>query len=148
MNYYAARQRESDQRWDFTCRNDNRIWPVGNCAERVACSCALDPRRAYTPDPDCERCGGRGRVDNPEHCGGHDTPGEAERCYAEYLLAEITEVSWAHWAGCVICDTPTKHGLQTRQPNGDQWALCDAHRTHDQVRELAPQRISEICSSY
>ena len=32
MNYYEARKRESDGRWDYTCMNDGRIWPIGNCA--------------------------------------------------------------------------------------------------------------------
>ena len=36
MNYYKARQIASDdstERYHFTCRNDDRIWPVGYCAE-------------------------------------------------------------------------------------------------------------------
>jgi hypothetical protein len=32
MNYYMPRQRDTDKRWDYTCKNDNRIWPVGYCA--------------------------------------------------------------------------------------------------------------------
>lgn len=32
MNYLQARKRISDGRWAFTCRNDERIWPVGYCA--------------------------------------------------------------------------------------------------------------------
>lgn len=32
MNYYQARQRK-DKRWDFTCRNDDQIWPVPPCSE-------------------------------------------------------------------------------------------------------------------
>lgn len=31
MNYYKARQRESDGRWDYTCQNDGRVWSVGYC---------------------------------------------------------------------------------------------------------------------
>lgn len=33
MNYYGARQREGDKKWDYTCKNDNRVWPVGYCAQ-------------------------------------------------------------------------------------------------------------------
>lgn len=33
MNYYDARQRKTDKKWDYTCMNDGRIWPVGYCAD-------------------------------------------------------------------------------------------------------------------
>lgn len=33
MNYAQARQRESDGRWDYTVRNDDRIWRTGYCAD-------------------------------------------------------------------------------------------------------------------
>ena len=32
MNYYGPRQRK-DGKWDYTCRNDGHIWPVGYCHE-------------------------------------------------------------------------------------------------------------------
>lgn len=31
MNYYGARKRESDGRYDYTCMNDRQIWPIGYC---------------------------------------------------------------------------------------------------------------------
>lgn len=31
MNYAAARQRQSNGRWDWTVRNDDRIWRVAPC---------------------------------------------------------------------------------------------------------------------
>jgi len=34
MNYYQARQRK-DGRWDFTCKNDDRVWPAGLCAQHT-----------------------------------------------------------------------------------------------------------------
>jgi hypothetical protein len=33
MNYYEARQTNDKTGWHYTCRNDDRIWPVGYCAE-------------------------------------------------------------------------------------------------------------------
>jgi len=34
MNYYDARQRQSDQKWDFTCHNRRTgTWAVGKCAD-------------------------------------------------------------------------------------------------------------------
>lgn len=35
MNYEQARQRESDGRWDWTVRNDDRIWATGPCGEHT-----------------------------------------------------------------------------------------------------------------
>jgi hypothetical protein len=32
MNYAEARQRESDKRWDWTVRNDDRIWRSEPCS--------------------------------------------------------------------------------------------------------------------
>lgn len=32
MNYYEPRQK-TDGKWHYTCRNDDRIWPVGYCAD-------------------------------------------------------------------------------------------------------------------
>lgn len=32
MNYYEARKRASDNRWDWTCMNDGKIWKTGPCA--------------------------------------------------------------------------------------------------------------------
>lgn len=46
MNYYGARQRKDDGRWNYTCTNDGMTWPVGYCredggheTEREACEC-------------------------------------------------------------------------------------------------------------
>lgn len=33
MNYYKASQRKDTKRWDYTCTNDNRTWPIGYCRE-------------------------------------------------------------------------------------------------------------------
>lgn len=69
MNYYQARQRESDGRWAFTCRNDDNIWPVGWCARIDGCGhhdTADEARRCYArwlseqPDYDSFVRGARG----------------------------------------------------------------------------------------
>lgn len=31
MNYYGARQKQDTKKWDYTCRNDDKICPVGYC---------------------------------------------------------------------------------------------------------------------
>ena len=166
MNYYDARQREGDKRWDYTQMNDGRVWPVGYCAPKVACEC-WSIERGYAADPHCDKCGGLGRVDNPDYCGGHDTAEGARECFARYLLDGWREESYGDWTGCeaVIvtaltddlgggagekrerCDTPTKKGLTTRPPLGHGFPLCDEHRTFDQLKQLAPSDAGQITAS-
>lgn len=33
MNYYQARQRQSDRRWDWTVRNDDRYYRIAPCVD-------------------------------------------------------------------------------------------------------------------
>ena len=153
MNYYDARQRGEDGPWDFTCRNDDRIWAVGFCARRVPCECGTI-ETAYRPKEDCENCGGHGWVDNPNYCGSHETVEEARACFRSYLLADISEESYGEWTGCAAyvngqkCDKPTKQGLETRPPLGESFALCDEHRTFECLRFLAAHDAGQITASY
>ena len=77
----------------------------------------------------------------------HDTAEEAVQCFHTYLLDDISEVNYSDWMGCVVCDAPTKKGLQTRQPLGHDYPLCDEHRTEEKVRELDPTP-GRIIASY
>ena len=172
MNYYDARQRQDDKRWDYTRMNDGVIWPVGYCDSRSPCQCWLDAcnqgRILRAGDPGCEKCGGTGRVDNPDYCGSHDTAEEARKCFARYLLDGWREESYGHWMGCEAiivtaltddvgggagekrepCDTPTKRGLTTRPPLGHGHALCDEHRTLEHLKALVPAEAGQIVASY
>lgn len=147
MNYYDARQRESDGRWDYTSANRRTgTHPVGYCAERTACECVLRSP-AYGADPNCSVCGGDGRVLNPAYCGSHDTPDEARECFTRYLLDGSREEDYGDWTGCEVCDKPTKKGLTTRPPLGDGHPLCDEHRTIGQLRALT-KPVGQITASY
>lgn len=46
MNYYAARQ-HVDGGWHFTCRNDERVYPVGPCREHRPHPERVDAERCY-----------------------------------------------------------------------------------------------------
>jgi hypothetical protein len=152
VNYYDARRREDDKRWDYTVLNDGRCHPVGYCASSTACECwrrAMDAGVILTRgEANCQRCGGSGWVDNPEYCGSHDTEAEARACFARYLLAGWREESYGNWIGCHVCDAPTKKGLATRPPLGNSYALCDEHRTFEQLQTLAPTDAGQITASY
>lgn len=73
----------------------------------------------------------------------HATPEEARECFRKYLLDGSRELTYADWTGCEVCDTPTKKALSTRPPLGNDHALCDEHRTLEQLEALteAPERI-------
>jgi hypothetical protein len=147
MNYYDARKRQDNQRWEYTSANRRLgTHPVGYCAAWAACECAMRAP-AYRADPDCEICGGEGRVANPDYCGGHDTAEEARECFTRYLLDGAREEDYGDWTGCEVCDTPTKKGMTTRPPLGNGHALCDEHRTPDQLRELT-STVGQITASY
>ena len=34
MNYYKPRQKKDTLKWQFTCRNDDNIYPVGYCYDK------------------------------------------------------------------------------------------------------------------
>jgi len=83
-----------------------------------------------------------------EH-GGHETPEEACECFRRYLLDGWREETYGDWTGCEWegCDTPTKKGLTTRPPLGDGLALCDEHRTPENLEALTPS-VGLITASY
>lgn len=95
MNYYAARERLSDGRFDFTCRNDDKTWPVGYCheyrqwsasdfnfmSEEAAAREAEKLNQKYEP------------VREAFHSDGHATAEEAQACYRRFLLDTRLEFS-------------------------------------------------------
>lgn len=115
MNYYDARQRQDNKRWDYTRMNDGHISPVGYCGDA-------------------------------DHA--HDTAEAARECFARYLLDGWREENYGNWAGCAVCDVPTKKGLTTRPPLGHGYPLCDEHRTLEQLKQLAPTDAGQITASY
>lgn len=83
-----------------------------------------------------------------EH-GPHETADEARECFRRYLLDGQREEAYGDWTGCEWegCDTPTKKGLTTRPPLGHGFALCDEHRTAENLEALTPD-VGQIMASY
>lgn len=77
----------------------------------------------------------------------HATVEEAQECFRRYLLDDPREESYADWAGCVVCDAPTKEGLRTRYPLGYGFAFCDEHRTVEQLEVRVPS-VDTVAASY
>jgi hypothetical protein len=128
MNYYDARQSKLTGRWDFTCKNNDKIWPTGYCA---------GPKVAE----------GHPHVDK-FHDGGHDTEEEARECYRQYLLDNELRFSDGEGASsqhrCRVCNEFTSgYG----ELNHALFPLCDKHRTREEVEKLiGPPGL--IISSY
>ena len=138
MNYYAARQRK-DGRWDYTCRNDDHIYPVGYCS----------PYR----EPNGEWYWSENSIKKYQaekefhHEDGHATAEEACECYRKYLLdttlyLDGSSNNTAH--KCKICDVWTNRYAQV--DGTYTYDLCDLHRTREVVETLFDS-VGEIWSS-
>lgn len=130
MNYYDARIRKTDGRWDYTCRNDGKVWPVGYCMpwDRIAKADVNFPGLGPLDDTHKDK----------HHDGGHETPDEARACYRQYLLDHHVRLDrnsgMAHYP-CRVCQVLTNGSASVKYHT---WPLCDAHRTQEQVEKLLP----------
>src|SRR5688572_23248514 len=79
MNYYAARQRLKDQRWDYTL-NDR---PYGYCREYVDPDQYPESIREYMTENEVQKTRA---FQHKYHRDGHATEQEACDCYKEYML--------------------------------------------------------------
>lgn len=118
MNYLKAAQRQKGGRWDFTCTNDGKVWPVGYCQGDSG-------KEHYTGE-------------HPEkfHNDGHETAEEAALCYHQYTLD--TALRFGRDSNqqrkCHKCGEWTQGvgflGTTTLL------ILCEAHQTRGVVEEL------------
>lgn len=131
MNYYEPRQRQSDQRWDFTCQNDDHVWSVGYC-------------RAYRSDYDRESFADK------YHADGHETAEAAAECYRQFVLDQHLRLMGEGRPGehrqCEVCGEMTSLFAEIR--NGSIWPLCKAHNNRETVAGLYSEAPMRIVSSY
>ena len=145
MNYYAARQRK-DGRWDYTCRNDDFIHPVGYCSKyRPLTDGSL---KGMYPDDYLEQKEKERVVfkDN-YHEDGHATKEEACECYTRHLFDTTLRLDGNledTQRKCKICSEWTTGYAQVN--NGSMYDLCDQHRTREIVETLFGT-VGEIWSS-
>ena len=132
MNYLKARQRQSDKRWDYTCMNDRRIWPIGYCHEW----------REYTPEERKTYCMNDGWYEEYEsrkakyHSTGHATPEEACACYKEYQLDTALRFGTQpnRKEQCLVCGEWTQ---QMAMVGGyETYVLCEKHANREEVEKL------------
>jgi hypothetical protein len=144
MNYYAARQRQ-DGRWDYTCMNDGRIWPVGYCMPYKEWWIDLKEKMGYETRP--EEIARYQAHQAQYHADGHATAEEACECYRQYLLDHKVQLNRS-WDGgqfrCQVCGEWTQLFAEV---DHQTFNLCEKHNTQEQVGLLFGP-IGEICSSY
>lgn len=122
MNYYDAKKRVEDGRWDYTCNNH----PTGYC-------------KKYT-EIDSNFYGEHYKLEyaataHKHHCDGHLTEEDARKCYLEYMLDHRLRFSQMsnQQLKCKICDEWTQG---VAEMDCQLIVLCDKHKTREIVETL------------
>ncbi len=149
MNYYDARQRSDDKRWDYTVANKRTgTYAIGYCT-------GWDPK---TLEYFTEKFGAseaemffkdqeeRSKFKNKYHDNGHETKEEACACYRSYLLDH--HLSFDSYKDeqrkCVICQSWTqKYASVSHEAD---YPLCEQHLNRESVEKL--YHVGYSMSSY
>jgi hypothetical protein len=138
MNYYKARQRESDQRWDYTCSNKRTgCYPVGYCHEWRDWSENLKNSKEYEKYL---------QFKHKHHSDGHATAEESEGCYKEYLIDHRLNLDMKFnnmQRKCEVCQSYTESFAEI---DGISIVLCNEHRSLEEVKKRF--QVHESWSSY
>jgi hypothetical protein len=152
MNYYAARQREDDKKWDYTCMNDGRTWPIGYCSRFREAKLMTEGGYFHTQQS-ADRHNSFKEKYGPHH---HEIKDQAIACYKDYLLDNDLHF----WPYCELTDekpmTRTEHRCETEGCESYKTGLCrvdqrDFHLCNDhQTREVMATllHVGESWSSY
>lgn len=143
MNYLQPRKRQEDGRFDYTCMNDGRIWPIGYC-------------RAHRPftDKDIDLFGSKEALEranareapfaNKYHTDGHATEAEAIECYRQYLIDRadyckmpLNEDDRSKHRKCKVCGKWTQN-MAFVDHNSYEFSLCDEHLNRESLVKLMP----------
>jgi len=156
MNYYKARELMDENGkgtglWHYTCMNDNKVWPIGNCSAWESCKdCSSSDLPFKLGGPPCSTCDGKRIVRKTTPCPGHKTAEEAEAHYKEYVMAgvKILGPKQQEWPKnkCHVksCNKEATH-LANVGPC-ECYELCEEHATKEIVETMVV--IGESWSSY
>lgn len=145
MNYYQARQRESDKRWDFTVRNDDDIRAVGYCHPYESWS--EEKAREFGVPFASQACARSASFAHRHHADGHETAEEATECYREYLLDHKAQYFQSYPNQQYPCKTCGKSTTYFATVDNQSWYLCADHNHSVEVRKLFKAPV-QIASSY
>jgi hypothetical protein len=140
MNYYQAREKiDTDGNptgiYHYTCRNDNRIFPVGYCSDMR--TCPVCNGRAWHTTEHCDTCDNKGYV-KVAPCLGHATPEEAEAHYREYQLdtSDYSREMMNQQQRCRVCNNWTSRFASLGDGPGRIFVLCDQHCNRESLATL------------
>lgn len=129
MRHYAPRKRQTDGKWDYTCRLDDYIYPVGYCNEYREFNTDL----IHVSESEIKEYAA---TKDKHHTHGHDTEEEACNCYREYLLDHRLRLG-RKWDGaqhqCKVCGEWTQGYAEIDMKT---WDLCDQHNNRTEVEKL------------
>lgn len=130
MNYYTAKQRKSDGKWEYT-RND---FPVGYCRKYQK----VDPEKHGINEQQYHEYE---KTSHKHHNCGHDTEQEARECYKQYLLDHnLTFDTMSNQQNkCRVCQEWTQKYAEI---GNRSFVLCDEHCNVETVGTLfsAPEQ--------
>jgi hypothetical protein len=141
MRYYAAKQRKTDGKWDYTMTSGDFTQPVGYCASFVDWTPQqLKALGLEGTDPILTLA--RSHREKHHECG-HETQSEAEECYKTYTMDQrlrLMVVNEEVQRKCEVCGKWT--GLSA-MIDTKMWDLCEDHNNFLEVEKLyvAPAEI-------
>lgn len=144
MNYYSARKRSTDGKFDFTCENGTGAFPVGYCH---AFWRYWEAKSYRGPKLSPEQIEAETRFMEKYHDSGHDTPEEAEACYKDYLLDHELKLNLKasdQQRKCRVCKEFTE--FYAMIGTASLFFLCLEHNNREQV-SLLYDRPAQIWST-
>lgn len=134
MNYYKAKQRLKDKRWDYTRNN----YPAGYCCEYRE----IDPTVIPISESEQKRYQATA---HKHHTDGHETEEEACECYQEYLLDHSLRFGKMsdQQLKCKVCDEWTQEFADI---DCHMIVLCPKHQGRETVKQLF--KVGESWSSW
>jgi hypothetical protein len=139
MNYYDARQRQSDGKWDYSVMNDGHVHPAGYCSTWPVKNCEKNETVVWLPKEEWDKH--RKEIfakQEKYHDHGHATHEEACECYRQYLLDSSLrfhepEKELDTQYKCEICGAWTQCYAIVEM---SQWNLCKEHLNRESVEKL------------
>ena len=140
MRHYAARQRQSDMMWHYTCTHRDRTYPIGYCSPHKACDkCHL----GYMIDGRmCETCEGTALIRKAQPCEGHPTAEEACSHYKHYLVEKTTfhpdepGADKGRGAGCDAPGCKADEAGYAQVPGGQRYRFCADHLNTEGLKQV------------
>lgn len=158
MNYYEARELQDENGkgtgvFHYTCKNDDRIWPVGYCTRYREPQEGDVGYEMWSEAAKAEYRANKDKYHGPE---GHDSKVAACNCYRQYELDRLRFFSEADLNDkpkslnmCQMPDCENYTASFADIPGSMRhWMLCTDHLNRDAVEQLWPEGNFSSFGSY